>query len=116
MTVTYDLTTEIGKVRLSISDNVIADAHFTDEELQYFLVSEGSVNLAAARALESWAAAYAANVDSESMGDYSYTQSIVNKMLASAKQLRQNEADKIAVPTMAWAEMDLLNNARENLT
>ena len=70
MTVTYVLTTDVGKVRLLIGDKAIATAHFTDEELTVFLADEGSVNLGAAAALEAWAAEYSANADSEKIGDY----------------------------------------------
>jgi len=105
MTATYDLSTDIGKIRLIISDKDIADCHFTDEELQVFLDSEGSVNLASAAALESWAAAYALNADSEHIGDYSYSQKITDKMLNLATRLRAADA---AVPALTWAEPDLL--------
>ena len=105
MTATYDLSTDIGKIRLIISDKDITDCHFTDEELQVFLDSEGSVNLASAAALESWAAAYALNADSEHIGDYSYSQKITDKMLNLATRLRAADA---AVPALTWAEPDLL--------
>ena len=105
MTATYDLTTDIGKIRLTISDNDVTDCHFTDEELQIFLDTEGSVNLASAAALESWAAAYALNADSERIGDYNYAQSISKKMLDLAARLRAND---IATPIITWAEPDLL--------
>lgn len=105
MTYTYSLADNIGKVRLLISDNVEAAAHFTNEEIIYFLTESGStVNLAAAMALEAWAASYSANVDSEKMGDYSYSQKIVDKMLGLAKNLRERVAEK---PSLTWAEMDL---------
>ena len=105
MTATYDLSTDIGKIRLIISDKDIADCHFTDEELQVFLDSEGSVNLASAAALDSWAAAYALNADSEHIGDYSYSQKITDKMLNLATRLRAADA---AVSALTWAEPDLL--------
>lgn len=70
MTTTYDLSTNIGKIRLTIGDKDTDDAVFTDEELQVFLTETGSVNLASALALEAWAASYLANVDSEKIGDY----------------------------------------------
>lgn len=103
MTVTYDLTTDIGKIRLTIGDKNILAPVFTDEELQVFLDAEGSVNLAAAGALEAWAASYSANPDSEHIGDYSYSQSVVNKMLALAAKLRANAE----APAMDIASMDL---------
>lgn len=52
MTATYDLSTDIGKIRLYCLDRDIADPVFTDEELQAFLTQEGDVKLAAAAALD----------------------------------------------------------------
>jgi hypothetical protein len=105
MSFTYVLTTDIGKIRLIISDKTSTDYHFSDEELQVFLTSEGSINLAAAAALESWAAAYALNADNERIGDYSYAQSTSDKMIKLATSLRAADA---AVPSITWAEPDLL--------
>ena len=102
---TYDTDTDIGKIRLIISDKDEDDYHFEDAELQVFLTAEGSVNLASAAALESWAAAYALNADNEHIGDYSYAQSISKKMLELAVRLREKEASGAAI---TWAEPDLL--------
>lgn len=55
MSYSYDLSTDIGKIRLAIPDNIQADAVFTDEELQVFLDVEGSWRSAAALALETMA-------------------------------------------------------------
>jgi len=108
MTATYDITTAVGKVRLVISDTdvtPVTDAVFTDEELTYFLTTySNNINLAAADALEAWAAKYGANADSEKIGDYAYTQKIIDKMLALAKRLRETDA---STPYLTWAEMDL---------
>lgn len=105
MSFTYDLDTNIGKIRLIIQDNDAADYHFEDAELTAFYGFEGSVNLAAAAAFESWGAAYSLNADSERIGDYNYAQSISRKMLEQAARLRKNEAEK---PAFEWAEPDLL--------
>lgn len=110
MTFTYDLTTDIGKVRLLIGDKNIAAPVFTDEELSSFLTSEGSVNLAAAIALEAWAAGYGANADSERIGDYSYSQRIIDNMLKLAERLRKTDSEK---PAMDWASLDLLGTETE---
>lgn len=106
MTVTYVVTTDIGKVRLLTGDKVISDPAFTDEEIQVFLTQQGNVNLAAAALLEAWAASYAANADSEKIGDYSYTQKTTANMLELAKHLREAEASQ---PCGDWSEMDLVN-------
>ena len=107
MSFTYLLASDIGKVRLKISDKDAADYHFEDEELHHFLTSEGSVNLAAAGALESWAAAYALNADNEKIGDYAYAQSISKKMLEMATRLRAGDA---MTPALTWAEPDLMGD------
>jgi hypothetical protein len=41
---TYDLTTDIGKVRLKLTDTRVASAWFTDGEIQLGLLDGGSVN------------------------------------------------------------------------
>lgn len=105
MSFTYLLSNDIGKIRLKISDKDDADYHFEDDEITAFLTAEGSVNLAAAAALESWAAAYSLNADSERIGDYNYAQSISKKMLELAAKLRDKEA---GIPVMEFAEPDLL--------
>lgn len=105
MTFTYDISNNIGKVRLIIGDKIEAEPVFSDEEIQVFLTDNGnSINPAAATALEAWAASYSANVDTEKIGDYSYSQKIINKMLTLAKRLRETDASK---PCLTWAEMNL---------
>lgn len=105
MSFSYVLTNSIGKIRLTISDKDDTDYHFEDAELKVFLDSEGSINLASAAALESWAAAYVLNADNEKIGDYAYAQSITKKMLELAAKLRKDDATR---PAMEWAEPDLL--------
>ena len=104
MTVSYDITTTVGKIRLIIGDKDIANAVFTDEELTALYTLEGSINLASAAALEAWAATYAANADNEHIGDYSYAQTITRKMLELAAKLREKEA---MTPASAWGSFDL---------
>lgn len=94
--------TDIAKIRLIIGDNNPGDYHFTEAELQFFFDSEGSVNLASAKALEAWAADYAKNPSTEKIGDYSYGQTTTKDMLALAKQLRETDAE---TPAMTWAEL-----------
>jgi alanine dehydrogenase len=114
MTTTYDITNIVGQMRLKIGDITLTDPIFTDEELTYFYVANtNNINLASATALESWAARYGANADSENVTSYSYTQSIVTKLLAMAKRLRDIEDAALALanntPAADWAEMDLQN-------
>ena len=47
----YDVTTDIGKVRLLLSD-IVTPWVFTDTELQAFLDMEGGVKRAAAQAID----------------------------------------------------------------
>ncbi len=104
---TYDLATDIGKVRLLIADTDITpttDAQFSDEELQVFLDMGGSVLMGAAKALEAWAATEAANLDSERMGDYQYTRGAVNKKLTLAKEYARQDSE---IPIFEWSEIDL---------
>jgi hypothetical protein len=110
MTVTYDLTTDIGKIRLIIGDKIIATPVFTDEELQVFLTTEGSVNLGSAAALEAWAASYGANADNERIGDYSYSQNIIKNLLDLAARLRGTAA---GIPAMDIASMNLTGIVEE---
>ena len=103
MTFTYDITTIVGKIRLVIGDTT-SPGVFTDEELTYFYTTEGTINMASAMAARAWAAKYTANADNEKIGDYSYAQTIVAKMLKLAETLEAKEESK---PAQAWAEMDL---------
>lgn len=55
MSANYDLNTDVGKVRLEIDDTQVNEPDrtlFSDEEIQVWLDREGSVELAAADALE----------------------------------------------------------------
>jgi hypothetical protein len=53
VTFTYDLATDVGRVRLMVPDRTDdPDPIFQDEEIQAFLAVEGDVKLAAALALE----------------------------------------------------------------
>ncbi len=108
MTATYSLLNNIGKVRLVIGDTDVTpetDAVFTDEELTYFLTeNSNNISLAAADALEAWMAKYATSPDSEKIGDYAYTQKIVEKMNKLRNELRAKVA---STPYLTWAEMDL---------
>lgn len=103
MTFTYDVTTDIGKVRLYINDNVEATAHFSDEEIQVFLTAGGSVNMASALALESWASSYLNSYESEKIGDYSYKITTYKNMLDAARQFRETES---LTPVSDYAEFD----------
>jgi hypothetical protein len=52
LTWTYDLTTDVGRVRRTIPDRLQAEAIFTDEEIVSFVADEGDWRRATALALE----------------------------------------------------------------
>jgi len=107
MAFTYDLTTDIGKVRLNINDKVNtsdAPAYFTDEEVQVFLTAGGSVNMGSALALEAWAAGLTGEMDSERIGDYQYSKKAAANKLDMASRYRASESD---TPAFEWAEFNL---------
>ena len=114
MTATYDITTNVGKVRLIIGDTDVhpeSDAVFTDEELGYFLTNNSNnINLAAADALEAWMAKYATSPDSEKIGDYAYTQKATDNMLVLAGKLKASAA---MIPAQDWSTMDLQDTLLE---
>lgn len=59
MTATYDLTTDVGRLRLAIGDTDTANAMFSDEELQVFITAAGSWEQAALMAVDGLIAKYA---------------------------------------------------------
>jgi hypothetical protein len=105
MTATYDITTNVGKVRLRSGDNILASAAFTDEEIEVFLSdNDNNVIIAAADLLDAWAAQYSLNADSETIGDYGYRQSVAKKLSDRASKLRELDA---TTPAMDIASMNL---------
>ena len=110
---TYDTTTTVGRIRLLIGDTDTSNAVFTDAEIGVFYTLQGSLNLAAAEALESWANKYGANADSEKIGDYNYSQKIMANLLASAKRLRDKES---STAVFEWSEWNLTGINDEDTT
>lgn len=86
MTFSYDLTTDVGKIRLLIPDRTTATAFFEDDELTAMLTLEGDVRRAAALALETMAS------------DEAYVQKVIKVLdlqtngAATAKELRERAA------------------------
>jgi len=105
---TYDVTNNIGKVRLLIGDTDITpttDAQFSDEEIQVFLtMASNSILIAAAYALEAWASALTGSLTSEKIGDYAYTKKEAETKANLAKEYKKQESE---TPYLTWAEMDL---------
>jgi len=110
MAATYDpnLGDNVSRVRLIIGDTDVTpatDAVFTDAEITYFLTANANnLNLAAADALAAWMAKYAASPDSEKIGDYAYTQKIIQNMNKLQTELREKEATS---PIQEISEIDL---------
>lgn len=77
MAFTYDLATDIGKLRLNLGDKTANkgplpdQSNFSDEELQSLLTQEGNVMRAVAAACEVLATIWSAVSDSQSSGDQS---------------------------------------------
>lgn len=127
---TYNLTTNVGKIRLLISDTDISpttDAQFSDEELTMFhddLASQlysgiAAIYEAAALALDSWAASLASGgassggITEEKIGDYSYKiggggsgGGLSGQKKALAAEYHKKAAE---FPVEDWAEWDLEN-------
>ena len=92
----------IEQVRLKIG--AVISATFSDAQIQLFLDMEGTVGMAAAAAIESWAAGAIGLMDSEHIGDYSYSRKAIDNALALAQRLRD------ASPEITWAEPDLVGS------
>ncbi len=113
---TYDLTTDIGKVRLLIGDRditPITDAQFSDEEIQAFLDLGGSILMAASKACEAWASNLKTALTSESIGEYSYKQGTVANLIKLADKYAQQDRE---IPYFNWAEMDLASIGDPEIT
>lgn len=88
MAATYDVTTDVGQVRLRIGDTDIADAQFTDAEIEAFLDDGDTVMAAAGLALQAWAAALSRDDESISTGSWTADKGdVVAKMLSLSDRL-----------------------------
>lgn len=110
MAVTYNTDSQIGKVRLLITDTDIENPIFSDEEITNFLSiteidGERDVRLAAAQALEVMAASEAIVQKKLSMLDLTTDGPAVAKSLReAAKALRDRVEEE---PAFGWAEQSL---------
>lgn len=87
MTFTYDLGTEIGKIRLAIGDTSAADTALSDEELQALRDEVGTWQAAAVYACDALIARYSRDVNM-SLGPRSESRSnIVDHYIALKQQL-----------------------------
>lgn len=89
MSVTYDLQTNVGKVRLQIPDTNLQKAVFSDEEINILLeANNGNPLLAAAAALEI-IAGDPQRVQQYSRGGISATKTPTDVLLKRAQELRR---------------------------
>ena len=90
-----------------ISDPAGVSQHFSDAEIQVFLDLAGnSIFLAAAYALKAWASYLSEAIDSERIGDYSYTKKQVDNKLKLAENYEKQAA---STPAMAIASFNFTN-------
>lgn len=99
MSYTYNVNTNIGKVRLYAQDNVEASAAFSDEELQIFLDAKGGdVYRAASMAMIVLAGNKAKLAIRRSAGDYS------EDLTALAKSLREQAKELLELAGLDAAD------------
>jgi hypothetical protein len=110
MSFTYDLGTNIGKVRMLIPDHDEDNAIFTDEEIEAFLsLEDNSIRRAAAVALETMAANDAYVLKNMSLLDINTNGPAVSAALLQraallreqAKSAEETDVDEL----FGWAEM-----------
>src|SRR5262245_24926334 len=100
MTFTYastDLSTTLAQVRLTIGDTNSADPLLTDEEINYAILSGGSVNSSAAIAAD-WISAKFARLADKSVGDLSISQSQKAKQYADLSARLRRDVARGALP------------------
>jgi hypothetical protein len=98
MTYTYDPTTAIGTVRLSIGDipaavGGVTSAFFSDEELQTLLDGQGEdTGKTSVQALRIWARRLSSK-PKQQIGDYTYDPAVTAKNLMAAADALATELD-----------------------
>jgi hypothetical protein len=105
MTVSYDLTTDVGKVRLNTFGDDTGNPIFQDEELQAFIDQEVHIKLACARVLMVVASrqAYILKVITN-MGLSTNGAALAAEFRAQAKALRDEVKDEQAAQDAATDE------------
>jgi len=112
MSTTYDLSTDIGKIRLLITDTDISNATFTDEEISVFLGltinDDGNdIYYAAAEALDTMARSEVLTQKRIKLLDLQTDgPAVAAELRKQAERLRQKSD---AETTIDWAEMGLTN-------
>ena len=87
-TFTYDPTSDIGFIRLTIGDTEQDEASFSNEELQAFLTRAGTVKEAAAIAYEAWTRNHAKIAQMIREGDFENRREAVGELLKLAAAIR----------------------------
>lgn len=109
MVATFDLETAVGKIRAIIGDKPDENdvAIFADDELAAFFTLEGDdLRLAAAAALDAWAAKLAVAARDLQIGDYRENTTATARLLGErAKALREAATAALDAPAFAIAEM-----------
>lgn len=121
MSFTYDLTNDIGKVRLLVGDTVQDDgvkpddSNYSDEEIQVFLDRNNDVNIAAAEALENLARMWAVEPDIR-MGPISESRSdVAGNLREQAEKLRQQSGGESTAFSVGFNRDDGYVAAAEEL-
>lgn len=106
MAATYDPATDAGRVRTLIGDMNPDSAHFDDAAITSFLdIEAGDVRMAAASALEAWAAQLSAQAHDITLGDYREDLSAMGReMRLTAKGMREAAAlsPAFAIAVTPW--------------
>ena len=112
---TYDLATQVGRVRLVVPDRTTPGHVFEDEEIEAFLTLEGGVRAASAMALETIAADQALVLKVMRLLDIQTDGARVAEALLKRAALLREQAEADAVG-FDWAEMVTNDfSARERL-
>lgn len=106
MAFTYDLATNIGKVRLKLADTNTAAYAFADAEIQAFLDEAGTVNLATGLGVRSLLASKALRVKRASLPGLSYDDTAQVAALMGLLKLYGAELPTVSVVMPAVADYD----------
>jgi len=110
MSFTYDLSTNIGKIRNMINDTVEASAQLTDEEINSFLaIFSSDLFQTAAQCLLKIAASKAILAKRKSAGNYSEDLSAISRECREVAKMFKDMAREI--PAEATAEQFLTDFA-----
>lgn len=116
MTFSYDenIGDDVSEVRLILGDTDSTDVLLQDEEIDFFLTDEGSVEGAAARGAEAIAAKFSRRAD-VSIGDYSEKlNQVADHYFKLAEKIRKQESRMFAIPYAGGISKDDKETVRDN--